>query len=198
MLSNSYKTYKEYVLARLVDETLDKYDYLTLNWSGASAIDHPYNKAEDIFNSLYNQAVKCIRSNRLDRHKIASCMCGAIIQAKPLTYHYNCKKPDTGLNEILAIQAGLDILKMFMLDDYKMADARHQEIYKSFPMRFPDIVVCDKNSYGNNLVSALSRTGKCYKRNEPCTKFDIWAYAKIFYHIELHNAPLLEQYIQSH
>ncbi len=50
-----------------------------------------------------------------------------------------------------------------------------------------------EENYIVNFVAALIRTMGCCKNEKiPCNKFDIWAYAKIYYHIELYNKPLLE------
>lgn len=62
-------------------------------------------------------------------------------------------------------------------------------------MQFPDNI-CDAQKYDKNLANALywSRQSRSDLGNK-CSRFDTWAYAKIFYHLELHNRPYLEQAI---
>ena len=52
--------------------------------------------------------------DRLDRHKLASCICGAIIDAKPLMGFNGAKIPKNA-NEALALYVGLSVIKFYMM-----------------------------------------------------------------------------------
>ena len=62
-------------------------------------------------------------------------------------------------------------------------------------MQFPDNI-CDAQKYDKNLANALywSRQSRGDLGNK-LSRFDTWAYAKIFYHLELYNRPYMEQAI---
>lgn len=55
-------------------------------------------------------AIKKMSKDRLDRHKLASCICGAIIESKPLV-GFNGAIIAKNANEALALYVGLSVIK---------------------------------------------------------------------------------------
>lgn len=160
---------------------------------------------EEVYDDLRYSAAKCIKSERLDRHKLAACICWATIAGKPLVYRMGYKVKINNLNENFAVHMGLAVLKTFLIFDTfngrKDLSSSEQSfknyIIDNFDMEFPPIEenICDKTTYETNLVNALSRINKCFKNNDiPCGKFDIWAYSKIFYHLDIHNTSRFKMF----
>ena len=61
---------------------------------------------------------------------------------------------------------------------------------ENFEMSFPSLNqnVCDTQTYQKNLQNALYWTHSvCGPIRRECFRYDIWAYSKIFYHLELYN-----------
>ncbi len=150
------------------------------------------------------------KEGNLDRHKLAACLCGAIIEVQPLCL----RNPEgwTTINEIAAMNMGLIIVEYYMRDDFvKTLNVPKEEQLKiithfenDFHMSFPE-TICDVKSYGKNLVNALFRShSKCeeYYNGKECFRYDIWAYAKIFYHLELYNRKFMQdsydRYLANH
>lgn len=160
--------------------------------------DEPHIAIWKKFEEQRKRALTNMEGDRIDRHKIASCYCGAILAARPLAAR-NGTKDFIAVNEICAILVGLGIIKDYMM--YSIADKNellsefgHIKKYlkDNFSMKFPD-VICDTRDYGDNLINALYRTHKkCVRINAECFCYDIWAYAKIFYHLELYNIPFMD------
>lgn len=144
------------------------------------------------------KALEDMAGTRLDRHKLASCICGAVLDLKPLM-GYNGAQILRDANEKLALFVGLEVIKFYMM--YTLADKKNQlaefEYFKdnlkeNFEIKFPD-TVRDTQEYRKNLTNALYRTRKkCDIVRKKCFHYDIWIYAKIFYHLELYNENILE------
>lgn len=145
-------------------------------------------------------------SNRLDRHKLASCICGTIIEVRPLEGKKDVVIKETA-NEILALYTGLNVVKLYMIDDLakdlKIPEDEDNEItnymYKNFSMKLPSLNenICDVQTYEKNLLNALYwNHSKCTTLNRECFRYDVWAYAKIFYHLELYNRKYFEEVYQ--
>lgn len=66
------------------------------------------------FEEYKEKTVKNMSGDRLDRHKLASCICGAIIEIKPLV-GYKGAVIARNANEILALHVGLNIIKAYMM-----------------------------------------------------------------------------------
>lgn len=152
----------------------------------------------------YRKRAKVNMSNpRLDRHKLASCICGAIIETKPLC-GLNGKKISKRANEILALHVGLAVIKYYMIYDFLQNSNLPTEqikkaksyLMKNFDLSLPSIDdnICDTQEYQKNLLNALHWTiHNCTSLKKECYCYDIWAYAKIFYHLELYNTPKLKE-----
>ncbi len=146
-------------------------------------------------------ALENMSGKRLDRHKLASCICGAIIEIKPIV---NLKRNDIrkNVNEILALYTALNVIKAFMIYDLigektdRGSDELRQHLRSSFDMKLPsmDENICDTQDYRKNIINALYWSHEnCSITRRECFRYDIWAYSKIFYHLELYNKAFLEQ-----
>lgn len=133
-------------------------------------------------------------SERLDRHKLASCICGAIIEIRPITGVRGQKILKTA-NEWLAVYTGINVIKSYMvyglLYNHSMPQSAKFKVKEyltnHFQLDFPPNI-CDTRQYNENLVNALHRTHTiCKNTKTTCFQYDIWAYSKVFYHLELYN-----------
>lgn len=153
------------------------------------------------FKDLREKANAHMSSQRLDRHKLASCMCGAILDVQPLAYMGDGRSAHRA-NATLALYAGLYIVKYYMMFDIiqtlflppdQQGDIKLY-LQENFDMELPSLNdnICDTQEYRTNLINALCWTHfECTLLNRECFHYDIWAYAKIFYHLELYNNPRL-------
>lgn len=149
------------------------------------------------FKDLRTKANAHMSSQRLDRHKLASCMCGAILDVQPLVYMKNGRSAHR-VNATFALYAGLNIVKYYMMFDIiqnsslspKQQNNIKLYLQENFDMELPSLSdnICDTQEYQTNLINALYWThSECTLVNRECFHYDIWAYAKIFYHLELYN-----------
>lgn len=145
------------------------------------------------FEEYKEKALLNMSGTRLDRHKLASCICGAIIETRPLE-GFNGAKINKYANELFALQVGLDVIKVYMIRDLELSDKDRNIIIEymkdNFNMKFPSLEnnICDKHDYSTNLRNALFRTHhSCNFKKSKCFHYDILAYSKIFYHLELYN-----------
>lgn len=142
-------------------------------------------------------------SPKLDRHKLASCMCGAIIEVQPIRILSNRQLCPKRANEMFALFSGLGIVKDFMMYDVlnKISSFKERQSVKcylrdNFNILLPtlDDKICDTQEYTENLYNALLWThNKCDYKTSECYHYDIWSYATIFYHIEVRNRDSLKK-----
>lgn len=142
-------------------------------------------------------------SERLDRHKLASCICGAIIEIKPLI-GFNGAKIRKNANELFAVYVGLNVIKYYMMYDFieglnvsseKEKVNIHKYLQSNFDITFPssDENICDVQDYKENLANALYWTHNvCDISHKECFRYDIWAYSKLFYHLEIYNKSIMD------
>lgn len=156
------------------------------------------------YSEYKHRALENMSSARLDRHKLASCICGAIIEVKPLTGLRGASIPKNA-NEILGLYAGLGVLKYYMVydlldghDDAPVEEDAKRYLLDHYDVKFPGNIR-DLNGYQKNMYNALywSHCSCNYKHGE-CFHYDIWAYAKIFYHLELYNQEYLKKTYQEY
>lgn len=182
-----------------VDELIHEACSASLNYSVKPQINgkSTYITIWEEYEKYRNQMLQNVKSKRLDRHKIASCLCGAVLEVQPLTECKN-KKIKKNANEILALHSGIAVIKYFMIYEYinklslsndekiKMRDYLKENFFIQFPHSKENI--CDIQEYSKNIVNALfwSRF-TCELLNKQCFKYEPWAYATIFYHIEAYN-----------
>lgn len=149
------------------------------------------------FEAYKERALEKMSGGRLDRHKLASCICGAVIEARPLA-GYRGAVIVKQANEILALHTGLNVLKFYMVYDFireqelsdKEKEQLKERILADFQMQFPPLEenICDEQDYEHNLYNALYWTHQtCGRLSEECFRYDIWAYSKIFYELEMRN-----------
>lgn len=154
------------------------------------------------FEKYKNKALLNMSGERLDRHKLASCICGAVIEVRPLI-GFKGATILKNANEILALQVGLSVIKYYMVYEFMQkadvpADEEkeiHEYLISRFEMQFPppEENICDIQEYRDNLVNALYWShDTCDMTHRECFHYDIWAYSKIFYHLELYNSKCLE------
>ncbi len=159
------------------------------------------------FDEYKERASKNMNGRRLDRHKIASCICGAIIESKPLE-GYRGAKIAANANEMLALCVGINVIKFYMMFellhnlDISLADKHKicEYLKENFEMTYPSVEdnICDTQEYQKNLHNALYWSHSvCTVTDKECFKYDIWAYSKIFYHLELYNQNNFQQAYQS-
>lgn len=160
---------------------------------------------EKKFEEYKNKARQNMSGFRLDRHKLASCICGAIIEIKPIS-GVGGRSIGKAVNEWLAMYVGLNVIKSYMI--YKLlydqgislehiVEAK-EYLKNNFEIKFPSNI-CDSRKYNENLVNALCQTHPvCKFTRTECFQYDIWAYAKIFYHLELYNQELLQKAYQTY
>lgn len=159
----------------------------------------------EYFDEYKSKAIKNMESGRLDRHKLASCMCGAIIAAEPLT-GLNGAKIKNNSNELLALYACICLIKYYLVYSYvhplNLPQAKEEEVIshllKKFSMQFPENI-CDEQDYYNNLLNSLYWTHQhCEQLGKMCFQYDIWAYSTIFYHFEVYNQTLFKEIFQDY
>lgn len=153
------------------------------------------------FENYKKQALNFMEGKRLDRHKLAACICGAVADAKPLLGVGHVKISET-VNERLALYVGLHTIKQYMqydflekIEPYTQYERFLTYIQSYFVMEFPSEHICDKPNYINNLSNALYwRHMECKSLKKECfLNYDILAYSTIFYHLDLYNRPQMEQ-----
>lgn len=180
-------------------------------------INDPQNVRQSIYNKIdeYVEMTKqsmCkngedINNIHIDRHKFASCVCGAIIAVRPIGRVG--KQWVRNANEIVALQAGTIILQRNVIYDFIEAKNVSEEdkvpmtqfFKEKFKLNFPskDENLCEKKDYVEGLCADLSKTYHyCKHKNATCFHYDVFAYSKIFYHIEMKNREQLNDIYQSY
>lgn len=156
------------------------------------------------YSKYKKSTLKRMSGDRLDRHKLSSCVCAAIIETKPLVTCNGCLNI-TNANEALGLAAGLGVLKHYMIyallekSDIPKEQLKktHDYMMSNFSINLPSAKenVCDLQIYLNNIINALSWTHDyCNYKKSECFRYDIWAYATIFYHLEVYNKPFLVKF----
>lgn len=145
------------------------------------------------FEEYKEKALSNNSTNRIDRHKLASCICGAIIEVRPLEGH-NGVKINKYANEILALHVGLYVIKAYMIYDLEFPVEDRSMYIKymvdNFNMEFPSVEcnISPKRDYYTDLLNTLFNTHNlCDIKGNECFHYDILAYSKIFYHLEVYN-----------
>lgn len=143
----------------------------------------------------------------IDRHKFASCVCGAIIEVRPIGKVG--KQWVRNTNELVALQVGIIILQRNIIFDFiNTSDVSDEDkvpmtqfFKENFKMQFPSIKenICEKQDYAAGLCADLSRTyHDCKYKKDRCFHFDVFAYSKIFYHLEMKNREQLNDLYQDY
>lgn len=191
-----YHTIIEELLAQIVQNNQNYYVRRKIE-----NIDFPI-ALEHKFKAYRQRARQNMASQRLDRHKLASCICGALIETRPLCGKGTAKTA----NELLALRTGLSTVKAYMIYEaiYKLQisceekDRFRKYLAENFMIKFPSNI-CDTRPYEENFANALYQThSKCTETGKECFHYDIWAYAKLFYHLELYNQPVFKAACQEY
>lgn len=200
-LSTTYKFLYDYIINDLLSQICNDIRFCVRSDNIPFIIGESFEKYR-------NQAIKKMTKDRLDRHKLASCICGAIIDAKPLVGFNGAQIPNNA-NEALALYTGLSVVKFYMMyssifslnltteSEYKAV----KHLRECYNMKFPDYNenICDEQEYEKNLINALYWTHqKCNIVNRSCFCYDIWAYSSIYYHLELYNKPYFDNFLQEY
>lgn len=152
-------------------------NYTTLNRSYKHAM-YRFDKDKNANSNEYKTEADC----RLDRHKVASCLCGAVLLSDffrldyldkgkyPVYFYYP--------NEIFAFGVAVECLKTFILsDDYIVENEDNGKfVREKFPL-FP-LNEHDKTSFLVCFLFNLSEVGANYE------VFDKGSYAMIFFFLE--------------
>lgn len=192
--SDTYKFFFNSIIADYLKQILDELPHISIKDKFI-----PYTIGEK-FEEYRCKVTPNMKSSRLDRHKLASCICGAILEVKPLVS--SSKGISIKQNEKFALYVGLGLIKHYMMYNFLVnlpassEDKRKIKIFlaKNFDMSLPSVKenICDIQDYETNLINALYWTNhKCDITCNNCFQYDIWAYAKIFYHLELYNKSKL-------
>lgn len=195
-ISDTYKDLYDYVIGRLLSEICQNNGNICVRDQEIPFI------IGDKFEEYKSKTTENMTGTRLDRHKLASCTCGAIIAAKPLA-GFKGAKIRKNANEIFALYAGLYVIKYYMMyssvEGSGMSDVRKaafiEYLRTNFDMKFPDSKekICDEQDYFDNLVNSLYWSHqKCEISGEECFRYDVWAYSKIYYHLEKYNRNSFE------
>lgn len=126
----------------------------------------------------------------LDRHKVASCICGAILKCSVIdktelikriinekgaveTYFYY-------VNEAVAFMFASKVLMVFMMNDYSLDIETQKVIYSQFPI-MPQ-TNCSKVSVFYNVLFNMSQIKDNYQIG--IENYDMYSYAMFFYFLE--------------
>lgn len=202
--TDTFKKLYNYVIADLLSQICkNKRNYCVKYYIGNDILPIAiWNKYEEYECRVSNK----MSGSRLDRHKLASCICGAIIEIRPLCGFNGFKIPEDA-NEILALYVGLGVIKAFMMDEAleKIPAETKNEVRfylnKNYKMRFPslDDNICDTQKYQQNFINALLWSHfNCPISHQECFQYDIWAYSTIFYHLEMYNESIFNKFVQDY
>lgn len=126
----------------------------------------------------------------LDRHKIASCVCGAFLQIPifnrtTLIKYIKQEKLKVEVyfyyaNEFVAFYAGIKFLSFFMIDDHANNLAMVRSILKDFPL-MPQ-TTNNKRGFWNSVLFNLSQIND--KSQIGVLHYDMYSYAMFFFQLE--------------
>lgn len=199
--SNTYKMLFNHIIGELLSQICERMpNYSVRNQK-------VFYELGDKFDEYRRRANGHMSRSRLDRHKLASCICGAIVEIQPIVCVTGGDAQKA--NSLFAICVGLNVIKFYMMYDLlnhldASSDSKKRlKLYlrDHFDMQMPaiDENICDTQEYQTNLINALYWTHhKCEYKKKECYHYDIWAYAKIFYHLELYNKPRFESVFEEY
>jgi len=136
-----------------------------------------YNEQEQLFENN-------MKNPRLDRHKIAACLCIAVCVARPFDAPNEIKDDlSPRANEVLAVITALNILEKFICDDIK----KEKKLYSANSplIQFPELIKDEKANI-NGLISCLYFSHKLGSLPHP------WWLSQIFYYIDNHSRNLIQ------
>lgn len=134
-------------------------------------------------NSIVSNYMKKKSPVALDRHKVAACMVYAILKANPLKINrLHEKLPEKILlaNEYLSFYIALNILEMYKLDALSTTEDEGQDI--DYQILQP--LTTYEDEYPENTFDSYLCRALYYIKIDNINKFDVFAYANIFFLIE--------------
>lgn len=178
MTIKDYDDFYEEVIVKCIKDICD---YHSLRYPDIPALQLKENRKKEIF-QFYQKKRDFIKYNymaktnlvALDRHKVASCMVFAILKACPFKINrFISDLPEEILlaNEYLAFFVALNIIEMYKLDDLKVEEGFQIIIPQTYHEKEDSA-----NTYESNLCKAWY-----YIRIDDIEKFDVFAYANIFF-----------------
>ena len=144
-----------------------------------------------VYKTMYKKDLEDTMDGKLDRHKLASCLCGAVIKTQPFGNAIGdaelvaCRYP----NELLAFWCGLNLLKVFLIEDYSLDVIQRNYIVSQYP-KLPDTTK-DKRGYLACAVYSLADL----RTKEPNYGYDFLGNSDRFFHIERYNIDIANDYI---
>ncbi len=115
-----------------------------------------------------------------DRHIIASSICGAVRDIKPINHEGNI---DSSVNSLLAFNIGIETLRQHMLKDWltsKDVTAERDGLKKDFMIKMPDIYDYVAIPFFDQVIGDLHHQ----------EKYDVSGYARLFCKIEMYNKQI--------
>lgn len=158
MMEKSSEEYKK-LCEEIIDSLLGQICTSNLNYcvKGTAGGDSAKRLIYQKFEEYESKALEKMQGDILDRHKVSSCMCGAIVEAQPLAGYRNAIILKNA-NEIFALYVGLNILKAYMIFELlenleNEAERVRAKIYlkEHFEMKLPENI-CDTQKYRDNLA----------------------------------------------
>ena len=146
-----------------------------------------------MYKTMYKKELEDTVDKKLDRHKLGSCLCGAIIQVQPFNTTGNSSSSYVASrypNELLAFWCGLKLLKVFLVDDYSL-----DLVQRGYVMRhYPELPVTTKDHRGY-LACAVHSLADVRMRSSDTTAYDFLGNSDRFFHIESYNVVKANEYI---
>ncbi|MCL2204553.1 MAG: hypothetical protein FWB88_11520 [Defluviitaleaceae bacterium] len=172
-----FSVFNKHILEPRVKEMLNTNSTIVLNNRRYKNTLTYYNQYENTFNN-------CMNSPRLDRHKMAACMCLAVCKARPFgTLNDTRTSLNQLANEYLALQVSIDILESFIRDDMVKTNPGYSATPKiSFPAP-----IQDEKSYESILVSCLHYSHMADNLPHP------WWLSQVFYFLEVYTREKMTQ-----
>lgn len=189
MLETEFRSLAENVIFPEIHNILDKEEYLVMAGTKITVLQGLYQNFEKYFSKIK------LKGKSPDRHKLAACICMSILESVPLVYAKNIVQPNKKLrylNEFLAINVALEFMHPYLIYvEYKNDDlSLKNDALQRFCMKLPEKKICDKTTYGQNLIRDFHSSF-----NKSCgNRCDIFAYSTIFYHLDRYNRRKLKEF----
>ncbi|MDE5590372.1 MAG: hypothetical protein K2J60_14735 [Acetatifactor sp.] len=150
------------------------------------------NDYDDLRIQMKNTVFKNVYPQVMDRHRIAACMCGAMLRNEVFDISKmveHMKKTGNSFeagfqyaNEVISLYSGCKVLSFFMMNDFKDNCDLREKIRDNFPI-FPDTRQV-KTEFMNVLCFNLHQIKDA--RQIGLKHYDPYAYAVIYFWLEEH------------
>lgn len=189
MNKEQFDKFFEVCIAEQIKELSDNNSLITVN-----ELEHCKGKILNDYDNLRNQMKHTVFKNVypkvMDRHRIAACMCGAMLKnevfdTSKMVEHM--KKTGVSFeagfqyaNEVISLYSGYKVLSFFMMNDFKDNCDLREKIRVDFPV-FPDTRQV-KTEFMNVLCFNLHQIKDA--RQIGINHYDPYAYAVIYFWLE--------------